>query len=215
MGPARVLLWHPVIPITAVVVLLGVGGLAAVSRAPMLSRALLVLVLVGFSAQDVRVAHTRSVKVDQARRGRFVQARSLARYLNLRFSDGQAIAAHKIGVLGHFFSGPIIDLSGRADAAISRAPRRNLRMAGHPTRSDIGSAIDREPVAFVHPRTMVGKRQGRIKIPPWYPDDFGDAYVTVAFSSRKHWELTHGEQIWLYFFLKKGLEPVPKWMKKP
>ena len=117
-------------------------------------------------------------------------------------------------MIGHFLSNPIIDLSGRADAVISRAPRIDLREPGMPTRSDIPGAMDRAPVAFVHPVSMVGKRQGRSRIPPWYPDDFDGRYATVALSSRKHWRVTKGEQIWLFFFLQAGLKPVPEWMKK-
>ena len=84
-----------------------------------------------------------------------------------------------------------------------------------PTRSDIPGAMARDPVAFVHPVSMVGKRQGRIRIPPWYPEDFDGRYATIALSSRRHWQLTDGQQIWLYFFLRSDLKPAPDWMKKP
>lgn len=212
-APARVLLWHPLIPIVGLLVLLGAGALSWLGQAVPPARALLVLVLLGFAAQDVRVAYDRSIKVDQARRGRFVQGRALARFLALRFPSGEAVAAHKIGVIGQFMDNPIIDLSGRADGVISRSPRRDLRAPGAPLRSDIPSAVARSPVVFVHPRSMAGKRQGRIQAPPWYPDDFDGSYATVALSSREHWELTTGEQIWVFFFLRSGLEPVPAWMK--
>jgi len=212
-APARVLLWHPLIPIVGLLVLLGAGLLSRLGQALPPARALLVLVLLGFAAQDVRVAHDRSIKVDQARRGRFVQGRALARFLALRFPEGEVIAAHKIGVIGWFMDNPIIDLSGRADVMISRAARRDLREPGVPVRSDIPSAMARSPVVFVHPRSMAGKRRGRIMAPPWYPDDFGGAFATIALSSRRHWELTDGEQIWLFFFLRSGLEPVPSWLK--
>lgn len=213
-GPARVLLWHPLVPVMGLIVLLGAGLIAAISRQPVVSKVLLAAMMLGFVAQDFRVAHERADKVEQARRGRFVQARALARFFALRFPDGEMIAAHKVGVLGHFMPNPIIDLSGRADADISHAPRIDLREPGMPTRSDIPSAMDRSPVAFVHPVSMVGKRQGRVRIPPWYPEDFDGRYATIALSSRRHWNLTDGQQIWLFFFLQAGLKPVPGWMKK-
>ena len=214
-GPAKVLLWQPIVPVMGLLALLGVGLLAAPRLPRGLGRVGVLLVALGFGAQDLRVSQLRSTLVSTARQQRFVQARSLARFLALRFPDGQAIAAHKIGVVGRFLPNPIIDLSGRADAEISRAPRLDGGTTDAPVRSDIPGAIARAPAAFIHPRSMVGKRRGRIRVPPWYPDDFLEHYSTVGLSSRKHWGLTEGEQIWVFFFLKSGLKPVPERMKTP
>ncbi len=213
-APARVLLWHPLVPVVGLLALLGVGLLTALVHAPLPSRLALVLLLLGFGAQDFRVAQSRAIKVDQARRGRFVQARALGRFLELRFPDGALLAMHKPGVIGMFTDNPIIDLSGRADPAIARAPRRNLREPGKPTRSDIPGAMARDPAIFVHPRSLTGARPGRIRIPPWYPDEFDQHYASVALSARRGWGLAVAHPVWLFFFLRSGLEPAPDWLKK-
>ncbi len=214
-APARVLLWHPLVPVVGLLVLLGVGLVAQLTRAPLPSRLLLVVLLCGFGAQDFRVAHVRAEKVNQARRGRFVQARALGRFLELRFPDNEVLAMHKPGVIGQYTDNPIIDLTGRTDRAMARAPRRILREAGKPARSDIAGVMDRDPVVFVHPRAMTGALPGRIRPPPWFPDGFDDHYASVALSSRKHWGLSDVHPIWLFFFLRSGLKPAPDWLKNP
>jgi|GEM_PF-5400794 len=214
-GPARVLLWHPVIPVVGLLALLGAGLLACMSRSPVALRVVLVVALAGFGLRDAQVAHDRASKVSKARRGRFVQARAMGRFLELRFPDDELVAMHKTGVVGHYTDNPILDLSGRSDRQIARVARRDLRATGKPSRSDIAGAIDRNPVVFLHPRSMTGARPGRIQVPPWYPKRFQSQYASVAITSRRHWELADMHPLWLFFFLKSGLEPAPEWLKQP
>jgi len=214
-APERVLFWQPLMPILPIVALLGAGLLVDLNRNVLVSRTLLLAAALTFAAQDFSVAHERYVKVDQARQGRFLNARALGRFLALRFPENEVIAMHKPGVIGHFLPNPIIDLSGGMDRHVARTPSADLLADGKPFRWDLEGVVARDPAAFVHPKVMTSAQRTWITPPAWYPASFMDQYASVALTSRKHWDLTDGSSIWVVFFLRSGLTPVPDWMKRP